>query len=94
MKILAPSEIATPMVVRVSLKTRIRDTATGSVSIARAMRILPMMERKPIFCDLLCHSLSSLVASRFLGVSLSYNPLDMVDNGFQSGAGTIISSNP
>jgi hypothetical protein len=36
------------MVVRVSLKTRIRDTATGSVSIARAMRILPMMERKPI----------------------------------------------
>jgi len=35
-------------VVRVSLKTRIRDTAMGSVSMARAMRILPMMEKKPM----------------------------------------------
>jgi hypothetical protein len=39
----------TPVVVSISLKTRVRDMATGRVSIDRPMRTFPMMERKPMF---------------------------------------------
>ncbi len=37
-----------PVVVRISLKTRVRETATGSVATDRPMRIFPMTERKPM----------------------------------------------
>jgi hypothetical protein len=36
------------MVVRVSLNTRIRDAATGSVRMAKPMRIFPIIERNPM----------------------------------------------
>ena len=82
------------MVVSASLKTRVRDTATGSVSIARPMRILPMMERKPMPLRSAPSLLASLVVSRFFRVPLSYNLLDMLDDGLQGGAGTIIPGDP